>query len=137
MKNVSQYSFLHTHHYFPTGLGLIRRSLCFFFCRNSMVLFSETREGRTCAHPSPCFKRTRIRSGSFLLIAAFGQFDGIGIVQSDSETLTTPAAAETCPSAPAPSFGFVGSWPVAGICQMMFPVSGSKAAHEPAFTVTV
>jgi hypothetical protein len=24
-----------------------------------------------------------------------------------------------------------------GICQMMFPVSGSKAAHEPAFTVTL
>ena len=24
-----------------------------------------------------------------------------------------------------------------GICQMMVPVSGSKAAHEPAFTVTL
>ena len=87
MKNVSQYSFLHTHHYFPTVLGLIRRSLCFFFAGIRWSFFRKRERDARVRIPLSCFKRTRIRSGSFLLIAAFGQFDGIGIVQSNSETL--------------------------------------------------
>ena len=54
--------------------------------------FSDTKEGRASAHPSPASKEREFVLAAFLLIAAFGQFGGKGSQCSEQTIMSLVGA---------------------------------------------
>jgi hypothetical protein len=111
-----------------------------------MVLLSDTKERRGFVHPSPGLKRTRIRSGGFLLIAAlrsitYRQPPMKMHLQLLCEPGTRVGVAETSPHRRGPFDFIFEPKPRAGISSIMvvkMSLASCIAAteHEQAFQLT-